>query len=58
MAGFSGQIGKCRHARLHAEGHFVGRDAGNNFGIAKPRMLLLIHPPQQIEFMAAVSGQG
>ena len=56
MAGFTSQIGKCRHARLHAEGHLVGSDAGDDFGISKPRMLLLIHPPQQIELMAALSG--
>ena len=51
--GFLSNIHQLRHARLHAEGHLVLRNAGLSFGIAEFLKLFLIDLGDSVKHAAA-----
>ena len=51
---FTAEVGEFRHARLHAESHFVLRNAGLGLGIGESLEMPLIEAPEGIEHGAAV----
>ncbi len=50
------EVGEVRHARLHAKGHLVLRNARLCLGIAKAFESLLVQLPERVEHRAPVTG--
>ena len=53
MLRFLGEVEQVGHARLHAEGHLVLRDAGLDLRIAQDAVALVVEGGEFIELLAA-----